>query len=64
MVLNGRATLSAMSGHKGLAMDKRELIKRIFEIVAQGGEEFTDGQILDQICALLNDEDGANDECM
>jgi len=45
-------------------MDKRELIKRIFEIVAQDGEEFTDGQILDQICVLLNDEDGANDECM
>ena len=42
-------------------MDKRELIKRIFEIVAQCGEEFTDGQILDQICVLLNDEDGASD---
>jgi hypothetical protein len=42
-------------------MDKRELIKRIFEIVAQDGEEFTDGQILDQIFALLNDEDGASD---
>jgi hypothetical protein len=42
-------------------MDKRELIIRIFEIVAQDGEQFTDGQILDQIFSLLNDEDVARD---
>jgi hypothetical protein len=38
-------------------MNKKELITKMFEIIGQDGEEYTDGEILDQICALLNDEE-------
>jgi len=39
-------------------MNKKQLIKKLDFIINQHGEEFSDGEIIDQICDVLEEEKG------
>jgi hypothetical protein len=43
-------------------MDKEQLIDALWKLINQDGELRTDGEILDQVCNLLNEQDFSKKE--